>query len=153
MPSVSYTHLICVKILLTARISSDPLGCYICVGVFGMFMFQSIINIGMVLGVLPVIGITPVSYTHLDVYKRQVYYKTYLIDRVLEQMQQNVKSGQATYFEPHQNNAIEAFRTENYYLTPKGLVTYYQQYDIAPVSYTHLHNGQMIDMDTYIKNI
>ena len=49
---------ICVKILLTARISSDPLGCYICVGVFGMFMFQSIINIGMVLGVLPVIGIT-----------------------------------------------------------------------------------------------
>lgn len=49
---------ICVKILLTARISSDPLGCYICVGVFGMFMFQSIINIGMVLGVVPVIGIT-----------------------------------------------------------------------------------------------
>lgn len=49
---------ICVKILLTARISSDPLGCYICVGVFGMFMFQTIINIGMVLGVVPVIGIT-----------------------------------------------------------------------------------------------
>lgn len=65
---------------------------------------------------------------------RTVYYKTYLIDRVLEQMQQNVESGQATYFEPHQNNAIEAFRTKNYYLTPKGLVTYYQQYDIAPYS-------------------
>ncbi|MEG2597499.1 MAG: FtsW/RodA/SpoVE family cell cycle protein, partial [Oscillospiraceae bacterium] len=49
---------ICVRILLVSRSSTDPLGCYICVGVFGMFMFQSIINIGMVLGVLPVIGIT-----------------------------------------------------------------------------------------------
>lgn len=49
---------ICVKILLTARGSTDPLGCYICSGVFGMFFFQSLINIGMVLGVVPVIGIT-----------------------------------------------------------------------------------------------
>lgn len=49
---------ICVKILLTARMSADPLGCYICTGVFGMFFFQSLINIGMVLGVVPVIGIT-----------------------------------------------------------------------------------------------
>lgn len=49
---------ICVKILLTARMSTDPLGCYICSGVFGMFFFQSLINIGMVLGVVPVIGIT-----------------------------------------------------------------------------------------------
>ena len=38
--------------------SADPLGCYICTGVFGMFFFQSLINIGMVLGVVPVIGIT-----------------------------------------------------------------------------------------------
>ena len=69
---------ICVKILLTARMSTDPLGCYICSGVFGMFFFQSLINIGMVLGVVPVIGITlpfisyggtslPVSYTHLRI--------------------------------------------------------------------------------------
>ncbi len=49
---------ICVKILLTARSSADPLGCYICSGIFGMFFFQSLINIGMVLGVVPVIGIT-----------------------------------------------------------------------------------------------
>ncbi len=49
---------ICVRILLTARISMDPLGCYTCVGVFSMYMFQMVINIGMVLGVLPVIGIT-----------------------------------------------------------------------------------------------
>lgn len=48
----------CVKILLVARMSKDKLGMYICVGVFAIFLFQSVINIGMVLCVLPVIGIT-----------------------------------------------------------------------------------------------
>ncbi len=50
--------LLCVKILLTAKMSKDKLGVYICVGVFAIFLFQSIINIGMVLCVLPVVGIT-----------------------------------------------------------------------------------------------
>ncbi len=49
---------ICVKVLLVARISADPLGCYICVGVFAMFFFQFTINVGMVLCLVPVIGIT-----------------------------------------------------------------------------------------------
>ncbi len=49
---------LCVKILLTAKMSKDKLGVYICVGVFAIFLFQSIVNIGMVLCVLPVIGIT-----------------------------------------------------------------------------------------------
>ena len=47
-----------VKILLIARASRDPLGCYICTGVFAMLLFQFVINVGMVLCVLPVIGIT-----------------------------------------------------------------------------------------------
>ncbi len=49
---------ICVKVLLTARMSTDPLGCYICTGVFAMFFFQFLINVGMVLCLVPVIGIT-----------------------------------------------------------------------------------------------
>ena len=49
---------ICVKVLLVARASADPLGCYICVGVFAMFFFQFVINVGMVLCLVPVIGIT-----------------------------------------------------------------------------------------------
>lgn len=49
---------LCVKILLTSKGAKDSLGCYICMGVFAMFLTQSIINIGMVLCVLPVIGIT-----------------------------------------------------------------------------------------------
>lgn len=49
---------LCVKILMTSRMSKDSLGSYICVGVFSMFFFQTLISIGMVLCVTPVIGIT-----------------------------------------------------------------------------------------------
>ena len=49
---------ICIKVLLIIRRSKDDLGRFICVGVFAVFSFQSIINIGMSLSVIPVIGIT-----------------------------------------------------------------------------------------------
>lgn len=48
---------ICVKILSVGSSAKDSLGKYICVGVFSMILFHSIANIGMVLGVMPVIGI------------------------------------------------------------------------------------------------
>ena len=38
--------------------SNNPLGMLVCVGVAGMIMVQTIMNIGMALGLLPVIGIT-----------------------------------------------------------------------------------------------
>ena len=38
----------------------------------GMLIIQIAANVGMCLFVFPVMGLTPVSYTHLDVYKRQV---------------------------------------------------------------------------------
>lgn len=50
--------LVCVKILLVTRVARDYLGKSICVGVFSMIAIQAILNIGMNLGVLPVIGIT-----------------------------------------------------------------------------------------------
>ena len=49
---------ISAKILNTALKAQDTLGTYICVGVFAMFTFQTILNVGMCLSVLPVIGIT-----------------------------------------------------------------------------------------------
>ncbi len=48
---------ICLKILSVASSSKDSLGQLICVGVFAVFFSHSVINIGMDLGVLPVIGI------------------------------------------------------------------------------------------------
>lgn len=50
--------LLCLFILENARRAKDPLGKYICVGVFGMIAFQSIWGIGMCLSLLPVAGLT-----------------------------------------------------------------------------------------------
>lgn len=48
---------LCFKALSNATSSKDSLGRYICVGVFALYLFHSVINIGMVLAVFPVIGI------------------------------------------------------------------------------------------------
>ena len=48
----------CFRILVIGNRSADMSGGLICVGVFAMLIFQTIINIGMNLSVLPVIGIT-----------------------------------------------------------------------------------------------
>lgn len=49
---------IALKILFNGEKSNDLRGKYICSGVFGLIASQTIINIGMVLGFLPVVGIT-----------------------------------------------------------------------------------------------
>lgn len=56
--------LLCVKILVVAKTSRDKLGVFICTGVFAIFLVQSVINIGMVLCVVPVIGITLPFMSH-----------------------------------------------------------------------------------------
>lgn len=50
--------IIIIRIMLDAGNSSDIRGRYICSGVFAMIASQTILNIGMVLGFFPVIGIT-----------------------------------------------------------------------------------------------
>ncbi len=49
---------LCMTMLRNAKKATDDLGRYICVGVFSMFAAQIAINIGMNLGMFPVIGIT-----------------------------------------------------------------------------------------------
>lgn len=48
---------ICLKIVADSRIAKDELGKYICVGVFAMIFVHCVLNIGMVLAVMPVIGV------------------------------------------------------------------------------------------------
>ena len=50
--------LLMVKIILVAQNTKDVAGASICYGLFGMLSTQTLINLGMVLGFLPVIGIT-----------------------------------------------------------------------------------------------
>lgn len=49
---------ICIKLIINAMSARDYLGRMICVGVFSMIGVQTVVNIGMVLGLLPVVGIT-----------------------------------------------------------------------------------------------
>ena len=49
---------ICYRILIVGNHSQDRLGALICVGFFTLLCFQSILNLGMCLSVLPVIGVT-----------------------------------------------------------------------------------------------
>ncbi len=49
---------IIIRIMLIAKNAYDTKGSYICYGVFTMIAAQTVINLGMVLGIIPVIGIT-----------------------------------------------------------------------------------------------
>lgn len=49
---------ICMRILRVSHLSRDSMGELICVGIFGMMAAQIIINIGMCISWLPVIGVT-----------------------------------------------------------------------------------------------
>ena len=50
--------LVCVRILMVSYRSKDELGSLICIGVCTMILAQTVINVGMCLRLLPVIGIT-----------------------------------------------------------------------------------------------
>ena len=47
-----------IKVFMNATTARDELGSYICYGMFALLASQSVINIAMVIGLLPVIGIT-----------------------------------------------------------------------------------------------
>ncbi|MBO4217041.1 MAG: FtsW/RodA/SpoVE family cell cycle protein, partial [Clostridia bacterium] len=49
---------ICVRVIIVAHRANDSLGCYICIGFFAMIAAQTVINLGMCLSLLPVVGIT-----------------------------------------------------------------------------------------------
>ena len=49
---------LCLKLLSNASAAQDKLGKMICIGVFAMIAFHCIINIGVVISAVPVIGIT-----------------------------------------------------------------------------------------------
>ena len=53
---------ISLKIVADSRIAKDALGKNICIGVFGLLFTHCFMNIGMVLGVMPVIGV-PLPFT------------------------------------------------------------------------------------------
>lgn len=55
-------------------------------------------------------------------------YVSYILNEVKAQIEQNPD----IYFENYESLIRQTFNTSSFYCTPKGIVVYYQQYDIAP---------------------
>jgi hypothetical protein len=55
-------------------------------------------------------------------------FKNYILGEVRRQIEQD----KSVYFENYAELTAETFNPNNFYLTPQGVVVYYQQYDIAP---------------------
>jgi len=55
---IALISVVIFRILRGARLASDPLGSMICYGVASMIFFQTVVSIGMNLGLLPVTGLT-----------------------------------------------------------------------------------------------
>lgn len=53
-----WLFLYCFRLLQNGKNAPDKLGYFICVGIFAIMFFQSMVNIGMVLCLTPVIGVT-----------------------------------------------------------------------------------------------
>ena len=49
--------IICQRLLVTMKVTTDPFAKYICAGLAGMIGFHFIINVGMTMGIMPITGI------------------------------------------------------------------------------------------------
>ena len=49
--------IISLRVARIMKATSDPFGSYFCAGIIGMFVFHFLINVGMVMGIMPITGI------------------------------------------------------------------------------------------------
>lgn len=58
----------------------------------------------------------------------------YFIINVLKKINSEIKENPEIYFENYCNLVLETFDVNNFYIIPKNIIIYFQQYDIAPYS-------------------
>lgn len=61
-------------------------------------------------------------------------YKAYVQEEIIRQITEQMESGEDIYFDDYVDNVQENWDSKSYYLTPEGVVFYFQQYEIAPYS-------------------
>lgn len=69
-----------------------------------------------------------------DLFRETSDYKEYIIQNINSQIENEIMSGSAAYFDHYDVLVRNNFKDNNFYLTPEGVEIYYQQYDIAPYS-------------------
>ena len=66
--------------------------------------------------------------------KGNPYYLIDILKQINKQIAEQIENGVGSYFPQYCQLVLETFNLENYYLTPYGIVVFFQQYDIAPYS-------------------
>lgn len=66
--------------------------------------------------------------------KGNPYFLIDILKQINKQIAEQIESGVGSYFPEYCQLVLETFNLENYYLTPNGIVVFFQQYDIAPYS-------------------
>ncbi len=66
--------------------------------------------------------------------KGNPYYLIDILKQINNQIAEQIENGVGNYFPEYCQLVLETFNLENYYLTPRGIIIFFQQYDIAPYS-------------------
>ena len=69
-----------------------------------------------------------------DLFPRGFLYETYAKNTVEDRIAEKLSGGFGAYFTDYIQRVEESFRAENFYLTPRGVALYFQQYELAPYS-------------------
>jgi len=67
-------------------------------------------------------------------FKPGTNYRHLLIEEITKQAEYNLKQNPNIYFDDYKSLILKNFNQNSFYITPQGMVIYYQQYDIAPYS-------------------
>jgi len=78
--------------------------------------------------------ITGMKLSLKELFAPKVPFEVIIFKQILEQIEAKNQEGTGTYFEGYDKNIMTYFNPESFYLTPKGIVIYYQQYELAPYS-------------------
>lgn len=69
-----------------------------------------------------------------DFFKNKSEARNILINEILKQAENNMQNNPGVYFENYETLIKKNFNPENFYLTPQGIIIFYNQYEIAPYS-------------------
>lgn len=61
--------------------------------------------------------------------------REHIISIILGHIKEEMNSEEAFYFEDYEERVRETFRLDNYYISKEGVISYFQQYDIAPYAF------------------
>ena len=67
-------------------------------------------------------------------FRKNPNYQIDIVKEINSQIAKQIEAGTGVYFPEYCQLVLETINFDSYYLTPKGIVIYFQQYDIAPYS-------------------